>query len=200
MQEIIIAIISTGLFTELVRFLIDLKTRKNGISQTLTIASKAQSCLDSLVAYTAGSRASLIIATNGGNVPKLDESWYVTIFLGSSNPPLKPIKDDFQKREVDYEYKKILTELYQKKRIELRTENLTGLLSNVYAPNNITHSDVFMIDSGANWLMYLSVNYVNHEENDQLQTETLNLYVNELRNSNIKKALKNVEINNRKLV
>lgn len=199
LTAIIIAIISSGIGIELVKWLIDYFDRKNGFSRTLEVISKIQSCLNSFMEETEGTRANFVIVTNGGEIPALNTNWYMTILLDATNPPLKSEKDKYKYFEIDPEYKQIIADLKSRNKIRIYTSDLSGMLRNAKEPSSITHSDMILLEVGKHWLTYVIIDYVDENENDMSQEQEMHVITNKLKNIKISKVIKNFKVNGVKL-
>lgn len=199
LTAIIIAIISSGIGIELVKWLIDYFDRKNGFSRTLEVISKIQSCLNSFMEETEGSRANFVIVTNGGEIPALNTNWYMTILLDATNPPLKSEKDKYKYFEIDPEYKQIIADLKSRNKIRIYTSDLNGILRSAKEPSSITHSDMILLEVGKHWLTYVTIDYVDENDNDMSQDQEMYVITNKLKNIKISKVIKNFKVNGIKL-
>ena len=194
---VIVAILSGGVAVECIRWFKDYKQRKHGIGNTLNLVSQIQSILNCLTEDTASDRAMLIVASNGGEVPKLGDPWYITVFLDAANGVLKSVKDSFEKYKIDDEYISLLSDLHKSSALTLYTDNLNGFLRNVYEPSGITKTDIMLLDVGETWLCYVACNFTQDRENNQEQQAKMDILLNQLKNINIKEVFRVVEINDK---
>lgn len=197
--EIIVAVISSGVAIELFRWIVDLWDRKRGFARTLDIMFDVQDSLNKIMEETAGSRVSLILATNGGDVPAVDRPWSITILFDTTSPPLKSVKSDYKSYPVDMEYRQMLADLKINQKITIYTSDFNAMLRNMHEPFSITQTDAALLEMGKNWMTFIMVDYIEDRENDIQQGQQLDVITNRLKRIKLSKVLKNLKVDEKKL-
>jgi hypothetical protein len=201
--NVIIIGVILGIFNYIAKFIFDAINRRRGLPNTVRVMAEIQACLNGYMEETAGNRVSFIVATvehsGEDSLAGVNRPWFITVFLDATNPPLKSVKLDYEDYRVDLEYRKMLIKLREENVVRLETKNLKGMLRNVYEPHGIEHSEIHLIEMGVDWCTFISINYLEGEEDDRGQEQEKYILTNKLRRISLRKVSKNIKFHNQTL-
>jgi len=138
--------------------------------------------LQSTLNYVGGQRGLLLRLENNGNVPEVTGVLYSTIIEEAYNPPLKSVKQVWQKRLVDIEYIKMIL-LMGKGESCVLTEEMPDecMLKDLYLANGINCAEIKYVATTNKYMYYISFSFTEPKKLNPAERDSLNSLVNSIR-------------------
>lgn len=152
----------TGAFAAVSRFLASLRRRRGVKELGRTFAAQAElnSALNDVRAVMGACRASILKSTNGGGIPSPGKQLYTSVVYESYSNDGDSTRDLWQNMPVDAPYSQLLSDLYEKKAVNMRTDLMhPGDLKSLYRSTGVEMATVRKIGCSDRAMYYLSLNY-----------------------------------------
>lgn len=106
-------------------------------------------------------RVLVLRSENGGGLPQPGAQLYSSVVYEAVNPPLQPIRGQWQGQQIDQEYITLLENVCHTKYVCLDTTEMVeeSLLGNLYRAHGITFAEVALLQISKGHVLYLSINY-----------------------------------------
>lgn len=99
----------------------------------------------------------ILKAHNGGGVIKPNTPIYSSVIFEDYTHPFRSVKDQYQKLQADEEYLRLLVDVISKKRVVLKTNELSpGLLKTIYDGEGVKYSEICFLGNDKKNIYYCS--------------------------------------------
>lgn len=163
-SEIIIALITGGVFTAIIKGIFDLvksrSAKKNAFHNTINDLNFIYEELDALKSKASCDRVLVLSTKNGGGIPVPGASLYASILFETYDKSLASVKRSWQNRLIDESYVRILLRLEEEDIVTLDTKTMDdGLLKDIYTTSGVKKSVIAKIKATEKRYYYISCNF-----------------------------------------
>lgn len=134
--------------------------REHAIKEYIKITDKIYKIISDTSKDLNASRILIFKTENGGGIPRLGSQLYSSIMFESNDPPLKSIKEDWQRRLIDQEYINVLSATLNGDVVRITTADLPeSQLKYIYEAAGIKNAAVFNLFSDDKCYVCCSIAY-----------------------------------------